>query len=478
MNPAHHARETRARDSKANRNGARAINRRTVLVLLAVILLTLVSATVVAGKAVETWPSWRGPLGTGEAPSAAPPVRWSETENVRFKLPLPGEGHGTPAVWGDRLYLTAAVPEDASIEPRYSGVSGAHDNRPVDRRFAFTVLAVDRLEGIVLWRKTVHRALPHEGAHRSATLASASPVTDGERVYAFFGSYGLYALDPQGEVVWQRRFGAMRTKHAHGEGASPVLSGDTLVINWDHEGQSFLVALDARDGTERWKVPRDEVTSWSTPIVVEVGDRRQVIVNGTERVRGYDLATGKVVWSCGGLSANVVASPVAANGMVFVASSYDTRALFAIRLEGAKGDVTGTEHVVWSRDQRTPYVPSPLLVDGALYFLRHYQPILSRVDAATGAEPTGPFRLTGLRNIYASPIAANGHIYVTDREGTTLVLRQGPELGVASINRLDDRFSASPVAVGGDLYLRGERFLFALSANDSAPPGEERLDSR
>lgn len=412
-----------------------------------------------------TWPGWRGPLGTGEAPGATPPVRWSETENVRFKLPLPGEGHGTPVVWGDRLYVTAAIPQAARVESRYSGVSGAHDNRPVDRRYAFAVLAIDRGKGKVLWQKIVHEALPHEGAHRSATLASASPVTDGERLYAFFGSYGVYALDWQGDVVWQQQFGAMKTKHAHGEGTSPVLSGDTLVINWDHEGQSFLLALDARTGAHRWKVLRDEVTSWSTPIVVDVKGRKQVIVNGTDRVRGYDLATGDEIWACGGLSANVVASPVASDGMVFVASSYDTRALFAVRLEGARGDITGTEHVVWSTDLRTPYVPSPLISRSALYFLRHYQPILSRLDVATGAEPTGPIRLTGLRNIYASPIAADGRIYVTDREGTTLVLRDSPDMTVEAVNRLDDRFSASAVAVGSDLYLRGERFLYALASD-------------
>lgn len=422
-----------------------------------------------ASPGARFWPSWRGPLATGEAPLADPPITWSETSNLRFKVALPGEGHSTPVVWGERIFLTAAIADDERVPSHYADVPGAHDNRPVDRYYRFVVLALRRSDGALLWQREVRRALPHEGAHVSATLASASPVVDGERVYAFFGSYGLYALSHDGKLVWQRDFGTLRSLHAHGEGASPALSGDTLVVNWDHEGPSFLVALDAGNGEVRWKVPRDEPTSWATPIIASVAGRSQVIASGTGRVRGYDLETGAVIWACGGLSSNVVASPVAADGMVFVASSYDTRALLAIRLEGARGDITGSDHVAWTRTERTPYVPSPLYAGGALYFLRHYQPILSRVIGASGAEPSGPFRLTGLRNIYASPIAAGGRIYVTDREGTTLVLSGGQTLEVLATNRLDDRFSASAVAVGRDLYLRGERFLYALAASTEGP---------
>ncbi|MCG8460418.1 MAG: PQQ-like beta-propeller repeat protein, partial [Holophagales bacterium] len=194
------------------------------------------------------------------------------------------------------------------------------------------------------------------------------------------------------------------------------------------------------------------------------------IVSGTERVRSYDLATGKELWQCGGLSANVVATPVSADGRVYVASSYDIRAMLAIALDGAEGDITGSENVLWSRTERTPYVPSPLLYDGALYFLRHYQGVLTRVEAETGREPTGPLRLPGIRNIYASPVGAAGRIYVTDRQGSTIVLSHAEKPEVLAINQLPDRFSASPVPVGDALLLRGERRLWCLAESSGQVP--------
>jgi outer membrane protein assembly factor BamB len=407
------------------------------------------------------WPQWRGPLATGVAPHADPPVYWSETENVRWKVELPGRGHSTPVVWGDRVFVTTAIPSGEPVPA--AARPGAHDNAASTRRQRFAVLALDRRDGRVLWQRTLGEELPREGGHLTASFASPSPVTDGEHLFAFFGSHGLYALDLDGEVAWQADLGDMETLHGHGEGASPALAGDLLVVNWDHEGQSFVVAFDKRRGRRRWTVERDEPTSWATPIVVEHGGRRQVVVSGTRRVRGYDLADGRVVWECGGLSANVVASPVAGDGMVFAGSSYDTRALLAIRLDGARGDLTGGDRVAWRRDRGTPYVPSPLLYRGALYFLTHYQPVLNRVDARTGRDRPGAFRLSGLGNVYASPVAAAGRVYITDRAGATLVLADGDRPEVLALNRLDDRFSASAALAGRELYLRGERRLYCLA---------------
>jgi outer membrane protein assembly factor BamB len=409
------------------------------------------------------WPQWRGPMGTGGAPDANPPVEWSESKNIRWKIALPGSGHSTPIVWGDRVFITAAVPNGDPVEPRYDTAPGTHDGVPVTRHHRFVILAVSRHEGKILWQRTLHTELPYEGGHYTGSLASASPVTDGEHLFAFFGSRGLYGLDLDGELQWKADLGEMQTKHAHGEGSSPALHGDTLVINWDHEGKSFVIAFDKRTGKERWKVEREEVTSWATPILVEQGGKLQVIISGTSRVRGYDLATGKVIWECGGLSANIVASPVAADGMVYAASSYDTRAMLAIRLDGAKGDITGTAQVVWTRTRGTPYVPSPLLYGDSLYFLRHYQGILSRVNRKTGEERYGPFRLNGIRNVYASPVGAANRIYITDREGTTLVLSHGDEPRMLALNRLNDSFSASAAVVGGELFLRGQQNLYCIA---------------
>jgi hypothetical protein len=236
-----------------------------------------------------------------------------------------------------------------------------------------------------------------------------------------------------------------------------------LIVNCDHEGGSFVVALDKSTGRQLWKVERNEVTSWATPIVVVHGGKPQVIISGTSRIRGYELSTGKVLWECGGLSANVVASPVAGEGMVFAGSSYDKRAFLAIRLDGAAGDITGTDRIVWNRFRGTPYVPSPLLYEGALYYLTHYQGVLSRIDARSGEDRPGAFRLDGITNVYSSPVAAAGRVYVTDLDGTTVVLAAGDIPRPLSVNRLSDSIAASAAIAGRELFLRGEKSLYCVA---------------
>jgi outer membrane protein assembly factor BamB len=446
-----------------------------------VILLALACPAFAADPDADNWPAWRGPLATGVSPAADPPTEWdAETgTNVRWKTAIPGRGHSTPIVWGDRIFLTAAIPIGDALAPKPSTAPGNHDNLPVTHKQRFIALAINRSDGKIIWQQKLHEALPVEQGHRTGSLASSSPVTDGERLIVNFGSFGLYCLDLDGNLLWKKDFGRMNTLHGHGEGASPVLHGKSLVINWDHEGQSFVAALDVRTGEPIWKVNRDEVTSWSTPIVViptrSASEGRttqarsasegpaQLIVPGTARIRGYDLATGKVLWECGGLSSNIVASPVYADGLLFAGSSYDKRALLAIRLDGAKGDITVTDHVVWSRFRGTPYVPSPLLVDGGLYFLTHYQPILTRLDAPTGEEKPGAIRLQGLSDIYASPVSAAGRIYVTDLEGTTLVMTAGEIPRAIALNKLGEPVSASAAIAGGEIFLRGDRHLYCLA---------------
>jgi outer membrane protein assembly factor BamB len=415
--------------------------------------------------AAHQWPQWRGPLATGVAPHADPPVEWSETKNVRWKIELPGKGHSTPAVWGNWVFVTTAVPFGEGSPPKLSGAPGGHDEVPITHRQKFMVVAVDRQTGKIAWQRTMREELPHQGGHRTASLASSSPITDGERVYAHFGSWGLYCLDLKGEMLWQTDLGQLETMHGHGEGSSPMLHGDNLIVNWDHEGDSFLVALDKRTGRQLWKTPRERASSWTTPIVVEHGGKSQVIISGSQRLRAYDLADGKLIWECAGLSAeNVVASPVAGHGMVFAGSTYDKPGMLAIRLEGAKGDLTGTDHVVWHRRRGAPYVPSPVLYGDALYYLNHYQGgVLTRVNARTGEDKPGPFRLPGMQNVFASPVAAAGRVYITSREGTTVVLKDGDALEVLAQNRLEDQFSASAALAGNEIFLRGEKYLYCLA---------------
>ena len=413
---------------------------------------------------LRDWPQWRGPLATGVAPHAQPPVHWSETNNVRWKIPLPGKGHATPIVSGDAVFLTVAVPAGAPQKPVYDQAPGTHDNVPVTQRHQFMVLAVSRRDGKILWKKILREEFPHEGGHETGSPASNSPVTDGQRLYVFLGSRGLYCLDLQGELKWQKDLGRMQTLHAHGEGSSPVVHGDTLIVCWDHEGESFLYTFDKHTGKERWKIARDEKTSWSTPLVIEHEGKPQIVISATKRVRGYDLATGAMLWECAGLSRNVVSSPVAGQGMVFAGNSYDWQAMLAIRLAGARGDITDTDRVAWKLNRLTPYVSSPLLYDHTLYFLRHNQNILSRLECETGKPLGEPLRLEGIRDfIFASPVGAAGRIYIAGRDGTTVVLRHNLENTPLAVNHLDDIFSASPALAGKELYLRGERSLYCLA---------------
>ena len=408
------------------------------------------------------WPEWRGPLRTGVAPHANPPVTWSESSNIQWKTALPGLGHSSPVVWDDVVFLTTAVAYGSRLDPVPVVVPGAHDNKDVTQRHRFFVLCVDRMTGEIRWQRQVCDALPHEGGHATGSLASASPVTDGEHVYAHFGSYGLYALDFDGTLIWSRDFGSMQSKHAHGEGSSPAHQDGRLILNWDHEGQSFVEAIDCRTGRTFWKTERDEETSWASPLIVAHDGRYQVIVAGTGKTRAYGLETGDVIWECGGLSANIVATPVAADGIVVVGSSYEIRAMMGIRLAGASGDITGTNQVGWRIRHRTPYVPSMLLLDKSIYFLRHYQGILSRRDLMSGDESAGPWRLGGLRDIYASPVAAAGRVYIVDLDGRTLVFEHGDAPKQLAYNQLDDSFAATPALIGDQLILRGQQLLYGI----------------
>ena len=360
--------------------------------------------------------------------------------------------------------MTVALPFGEARKAVHDSAPGVNDSVPVTHRHQFAVIAVARKDGKILWKKVLREEFPHEGGHTTGSLASNSPVTDGENLYVFFGSRGLYCLDLHGELKWQKDLGKMQTLHSHGEGSSPVLYGETLIVCWDHEGESFLYAFDKRTGKERWKVARDEITSWATPLVVNFEGKPQVIVSATKRVRGYDLATGGLIWECAGLTDNVVSSPVYWRGLVIAGNSYYSQSMMGIRLAGARGDITATTNRVWKINRLTPYVSSPLLYDDTLYHIRHNQNILVRLDPATGELLGEPLRLEGIRDfIFSSPVGADGRIYITARDGVTIVLRHDRENAVLALNRLNDSFSASPALAGNELYLRGEKFLYCIA---------------
>lgn len=427
-------------------------------------LSVLLLAATVQGQAEpngEYWAQWRGPLHTGVSLTADPPLEWSETHNIRWKVEIPGRGFASPVVWGDRIFVTTAVPANAVGEEQHAP-RGGEASRGVHQ---FVVMALDRETGRPLWEQVASEQEPHEAGHpANSSWASSSPLTDGERVYAYFESFGLSAYDMDGTLLWERDFGDKGMRNTFGEGSTPALFGNTLVIVWDHlHGDSFVIALDARTGDELWRVPRDEIDTWATPLILDINGRPQVVVPAMERVRSYDLANGDVVWESEGLTMNAIPSPVYDNGLVFLMSGFRGNDLKAIRVADAHGNIDGTDAIVWTLERDTPYVPSPVLVDGVLYFLKTNSGLLSALDAETGTPLFQNQRLAGLPNIFSSPVAAQGRVYFTGREGTTMVIRSGGGFDVLATNTLGDIFDASPALVDNDIYLRGHRYLYAIS---------------
>ena len=435
----------------------------TLLLLAGLGIVIEAQAPSALPEAQRYWPQWRGPYANGASNTATPPLEWSETKNVRWKVEIPGRGSSSPVVWGDRVFVTTAVPVgltgDAQHAPRGGQkVRGVHQ---------FVVMALDRTSGRTIWERVATEQEPHEQAHAdNGTWASSSAITDGESLFAYFESFGLYAYNLNGKLKWQKDIGDKRMRNEFGEGSTPALHGNTLVIVWDHlngDG-SFILAIDKRDGKELWRVPREEIDTWATPLILDVNGRPQVIVPAMERIRGYDLETGKVVWDGDGLTMNPIPSPVHEDGIVILMSGFRGNDLRAVRVADAKGNIDGTSAVLWSYDRDTPYVPSPVISDGVLYFLKTNSGILSAFDLETGKPHYQNQRLNEVPNVFSSPVAAAGRVYFTGREGSTLVIKSGPTFEVLATNSLDDGFDASPALVDGEMYLRGYKYLYSIGA--------------
>ncbi len=316
-----------------------------------------------SSERLENWHQWRGPNADGVSPDADPPVEWSEQSNVKWKVAIPGKGSATPIVWQDRIYLLTAVDTGKkSDKPAAAPANPPSQTRPPGRSLSrptpgtlhqYVVLCLDRATGKTIWQRVAVEEVPHEGGHQTNTFASGSPTTDGQYIYASFGSCGIFCFDREGNLKWNRDLGDMRTRNAFGEGSSPALHGDTLVVNWDHEGQSFIAALNAKTGETRWQVDRDERTTWATPFITEHKGRVQVITNASKRVRSYDLATGELIWECGGQAGNPIPSPFRLGDLVYCMTGYQGFAVYAIPLD-SKGDITGTDKIAWKRTDTGP----------------------------------------------------------------------------------------------------------------------------
>jgi len=439
---------------------------------LTAILSTLISAATVANPDSPHWPEWRGPFLNGMARGDAP-VTWSDTKNIKWKADIPGRGHSTPIIWGDKIFLTTAIPTGEKPQPapsedqadqggRRRGGPGGGAGAQIEHRFE--VMCLDKRTGKVIWQKTARVAKPHEGYHRAyGSFASGSPITDGKYVYVTFGSRGIYCYDMNGKLIWQKDPGVqLQMRLQFGEGVAPALDGDRLFHTFDHEAGSFIVALDKRTGKELWQAAREERSSWSTPLVIEHAGRRQVIVAATAKVRSYDVQTGKVIWECAGLGSNVIPAPIYHNGVVYVMSGHRDPRLMAIRL-GKEGDLTGTDAVLWNHTRGIAYTASPVLHEGKLYVLTDSGQV-SCFNIATGEPYYHQVRLPRPYNFKASPVGATGKLYLASEDGDVIILKMGEKMEVLATNRLDDQvFIASPIIVGGEIFLRSQNHLYCIS---------------
>jgi len=424
------------------------------LILISILPITRISAQ--DGNS-DNWPQWRGPNNTGAALKGNPPVEFSETKNLKWKLPIPGKGHATPIVWGDKIIVLTAVPK----ELQHVDIEEWRASTSTDLVLDYKVILVNLNDGKIIWEKTVTSEKPEENTHKLGSWASNSPCTDGERIYAYFGSRGIFCLDFDGNILWQKDFGQMKKVMSFGEGSSPYLYKDKLFIQWDSEDDSHIFALDTKTGNIAWTKDRDEKSSWATPLVLEINGKTQVITAATNLVRSYDFNTGEIIWSCGGLTRNVIPNPKYADGILYVMSGYRGNALMAIDLAKAKGDITGTNTILWSYNQNTSYTPDALLMSGKYYFMRANNGELSCADAKTGEIKYEKVKLEGINDLYSSPTGVDSRMYIVD-DNICLVIKAGDDFEVLASNKVEDNFHASPVIVGNKLLLRGFSYLYCF----------------
>ena len=388
------------------------------------------------GEGAKYWARWRGPSGQGLANGAGYPDTWSATQNVAWKVPLPGSGNSSPIVWGDRIFLTTAY----------------------DNGRKLSIVAFRRSDGQKMWEAFAPEGKTPYGNHYQNGYASATAATDGQRVYASFGARGLLAVDMDGKVVWHHDLGRMDAYH--GTAGSPLLYRDRLIVFLFEFNDSFVAAFDTRSGRELWRTRRDAQVGWGTPIAIRVGDHDEIIVSSQWTVRAYNPDTGVEIWSCRGTTDEVIPTPVVGYGMVFCSSGRAGPTL-AIR-PGGKGDVTKT-HVAWTSPRGSPFVPSPILYGEHLYMINDMASIVTCLEAMTGKvlfqSRLGVAQREGFSS---SPVAVDGKVFFTNDDGETFVLKGGPTFQMLHVNKLDESTLATPALVDGRWYIRTDRNLFAI----------------
>ena len=424
----------------------------------------------------DNWPQWRGASGNGVSAEPGLPVRWSK-DDVVWKAPLKGLGVSSPIVWGDRVFVTSQLgqselrpgshptlargPEAAAEKPL--GKSAA----PAEKQIYFLVEAFNRADGRRLWEYRLPVEGPLAPVHQKHNLASPSPVTDGEFIYAWFGNGQLVALNMDGKLVWQRHLGKEISSFEieWGHGSSPTLYRDTLILLCDHIPASYLLALDKKTGKEKWKTDRGKgVRSYSTPAVVRGPGGDELIVNASERIDAYNPANGKHLWYTGEPNRFPIPVPSSENGVLYASRGYRSGPFMAIKL-GGQGDIT-TTHVQWLVPTGAPYISSLVLYQGLIY-MANDAGVASCFDAKTG-EKVWQSRTDGIFS--ASPVAGDGKVYLVSETGETIVLKAGREYQVLARNDLGERFVASPAISGGQIFLRTDGYIFCVGKRASGQP--------
>jgi outer membrane protein assembly factor BamB len=440
---------------------------------VAVLLLATtfaVSPTAVVSEDDANWPQWRGPGGLGLSAAKAYPDEWSPTKNIGWKTLVPGRGHSSPVVWGDRVFLTSSIeggpaPEGHKppIHPDFNHQPGyLHpDSVGSDRLYTLKVFAFDTKTGRKVWEHTPYEGPMFDDRHRKNTYASSTMVTDGKLAYAFFESAGLYAYDFNGKLVWKKSLGGI-AKAGMGPGTSPIVFENLLILQCDQEmgNGSFIVALDKASGTEVWRQDRKTRRSWATPLVVRTPARVELVTSGAEVVTAYDPRTGKELWRADGVRSHPIPSAVAGHGLVFMTAGSQAKRALAIRT-GGNGDLTGSDSIVWRYDKGTAYVPSPILHGDYLYLMTD-KGLITCLDARTGrmlyegGRPPVPATFT------ASLVGYADRLLMTSEDGDTFTIKAGPEHAIINTNPIGEPVYASLALAGGTIYIRGEQHLFAV----------------
>ena len=419
----------------------------------------------------SAWPQFRGAGARGIAEGdQLPPDRWSTKENVAWQRDIPGRGWSSPVVWGERIFLTTVVNTGETEEAKKGLYFGGERLKPPESVHQWHVLCLSLVSGDVLWQRQVHEGTPNSSMHIKNSFASETAVTDGERVYFCFGNLGIYCFDLDGNEQWRRDLQPHMTRFGGGTAASPVLHEGRVYLCNHNEEQSYLLALDARSGSEIWRVARDEKSNWATPYVWQHEGRTEIVTPGTGLVRSYDL-DGNILWTLKGMSSITIATPYEAEGLLYISSGYvmdNRRPIYAIR-PGASGDIsleegeTSNQYIAWSQPQGAPYNPSSLVYDGRLYVL-YDRGLMACYDAVTGEELYSKQRLPNGRAFTSSPWAYDGKIFCLNEDGVTFVVKAGDQFELLHTNTLeeDDMGMASPAIVGDRLLIRTAPRIYCI----------------